>query len=224
MPLIVILAECGIELIPKHMRNKSVVRRTLSSKNYASQLLDNALHHSVMRNLKRFEKRGRPDISHICLLNILSSSLNKQGYIKIYVHTIHDKIFKFNPEIRISRNYIRFKGLMAKLLIDGEIKINGSYLISQFHGNLKDLITSFENPHILLFSSRGEIINNYKDLFSEDPATNSVIIIGGFQKSTFSKETLSLSNNLVSISKSPLDAWVVVYKVITYYEIVHNIL
>jgi rRNA pseudouridine-1189 N-methylase Emg1 (Nep1/Mra1 family) len=47
MPLIIILAECGIELIPKEIRNHPAVSKNLSSQLYSSQLLDNALHHAV---------------------------------------------------------------------------------------------------------------------------------------------------------------------------------
>ncbi|MCP4762410.1 MAG: 16S rRNA methyltransferase, partial [archaeon] len=130
-PLTIILAECGLELIPKTIRKYSSVQRNLSSKNYSSQLLDNALHHSAMKDLKDFEKRGRPDILHACILNALGSPLNKSGKLNLYIHTTNDKIFKFNPEIRIARNFNRFKGLVAKLLMESEIIADGTPLITQ---------------------------------------------------------------------------------------------
>jgi len=223
MPLIVILVECGMELIPKEIRKHSAVRKNLSSQIYASQILDNALHHSAMKNLKNSEKRGRPDITHLCLLNALGSPLNKTGNLSLFIHTINNKIYEFNPEIRIARNYNRFKGLMAKTLIDGNIKVNGKHLISQFEGKLQDLINKFKNPEIILFSSRGKLVNDYKNLFLEALSKNIIAIIGGFQKNTFSEELLRLSNNLISISEYSLDAWIVTNKIITYYELSHNI-
>ncbi|MFX1316538.1 MAG: 16S rRNA methyltransferase [Promethearchaeota archaeon] len=223
MPLIIILVECGIELIPKQIRNHSAIKRNLSPKIYSSQLLDNALHHSAMKILKNSEKRGRPDITHLCLLNALGSSLNKSRKLKIFFHTINNKIFEINPEVRIARNFNRFKGLMAKLLINGIIETEFSKLISSFNGGLKELINTFENPEIFLFSTKGKLITNYQDLFSEDLVRNYIAIVGGFQKSSFSKEILSLSNNVISISQYPLDAWVVVNKIINYYELNYNI-
>lgn len=223
MPLIIILVECGVELIPKKIRNHSSVKRNISSKIYSSQLLDNALHHTAMINLRNAEKRGRPDITHLCLLNALGSPLNKSGNLKIFVHTIHNKIFELNPKIRITKNFNRFKGLMAKLLIDGSIATENSNLILPFQGNLKELITTFESPEIYLFSSKGELIKNYKDLFIDDFTKNYIAIVGGFQKTSFSKETLDLSENLVSISQYPLEAWVVINKIITYYELTYVI-
>jgi rRNA small subunit pseudouridine methyltransferase Nep1 len=223
MPLIIILVECGIELIPKEIRNHSAIRKNLSSQIYSSQILDNALHHSAMNKLKNSEKRGRPDITHLCLLNALGSTLNKTGNLNVFIHTIKNRIYEFNSEIRIARNYNRFKGLMAKVLIDGNIKVNGKQLISQYEGKLHDLIDKFKNPETILLSSRGKLVNNYRDLFPEALSKNIIAVIGGFQKNAFSEEVLRLSNKLFSISEYSLDAWVVINKIITYYELSHNI-
>ncbi|MFX1310285.1 MAG: 16S rRNA methyltransferase [Promethearchaeota archaeon] len=224
MPLILILVECGLELIPKHIRGHPAVKKNLSSRIYSSHLLDNALHLSAMTNLKNKEKRGRPDIIHNCLLNALGSPLNKNGNLKLYIHTINDKIFEFNPKIRIARNYNRFKGLMAKLLIDGSIETENSRLITMFEGNLKNLITTFENPEIYLLSRKGKLINHFKELFTEDFSKNYIVFIGGFQKSSFSKEITSLSEKIISVSQHSLDAWIVTNRIITYYELTYKIL
>lgn len=224
MPLILIFVECGIELIPKQIRNHPAVKRNLSDKNYSSQLLDNALHHSAMNKLNNYEKRGRPDISHICLLNALGSPLNKSGNLELYIHTLQNKIFKFNHEIRIARNFNRFKGLMAKLLIDEKIEADGLLLISRLNNSLKSLITSFNKPKIIILSSKGKLIENHQIFFSNDLSKNYIVIIGGFQKSSFSKEIFALSDNLVSFSKYQLDAWVIANKIISYYEFIHNII
>ena len=199
MPLIIVLIECGLELIPKQIRNHPAVKKNLSSRIYSSQLLDNALHFSAMKKLENFEKRGRPDITHICLLNALGSPLNKNGHLLLYIHTIHNKIFRINPNIRIARNYNRVKGLIAKLLIDDSIETKNSTLIERFKCNLKELIDKFENSELYLFSSKGKLIGNYNDLFIEDVSKNYIVFMGGFQKSSFSKEISTLSKNLISI-------------------------
>ncbi len=224
MPLIIILVDCGLELIPKQIRNKPSVKRNLKVKKYYSLLLDNALHHSAMKNLKNRDKRGRPDITHISLLNALGSPLNKSGNLKIYIHTIHNRIFDINPEIRIARNYNRFKGLIGKTLLEGDIIIKDKKLISQVDGNLNDLIKTIENSELLLFSNRGSLIKSHENLFPKNSSKNYIAFIGGFQKGSFSKEISSLSDNLISISKHQLDAWVVINKIITYYEISHSLI
>ncbi|MFX1380714.1 MAG: 16S rRNA methyltransferase [Promethearchaeota archaeon] len=219
-----ILAECGLELIPKYIRDHPAVKKNLSSRIYSSQLLDNSLHFSAMKNLKYKEKRGRPDIIHSCLLNALGSPLNKNGNLIIYLHTIHNKIYEFSPEIKIARNYNRFKGLMAKLLIDGSIETENSRLIVQIKSNLIQLIAKYEDPEVFILTSKGKLINEFKNLFTGRIDKNYIVIIGGFQKSSFSNDIFVLSNNLISISQHTLDAWVVTNRIITYYELTYRIL
>ena len=113
---------------------------------------------------------------------------------------------------------------MAKLLIDNGINVNGNQLISQFKGNLYTLINMFRNPDISLFSIKGKLIQDYKQLFKEDSSKNHVCIIGGFQKRYYSEEVLKLSKNSISLSKYSLDAWVVISKIINFYELTHNII
>jgi rRNA small subunit pseudouridine methyltransferase Nep1 len=224
MPLIIVLVECGLELIPKHIRDHPAVRKNLSSRIYASQLLDNSLHFSAMKKLKNREKRGRPDIVHSCLLNALGSPLNKNGNLKIYINTYHNKIYEFNPDIRIARNYIRFKGLMAKLLIDGIIQTENSKLITHFKGTLNELIKTFKDPEIYILSSKGKLINEFEELFKAGIDTNYIVFIGGFQKSDFSKDIFTISDNLISISQYHLDAWVATNRIITFFELTYRIL
>ena len=83
-------------------------------------------------------------------------------------------------------------------------------------------ISKFKNSEILLFSHKGRLIKSYRDLFSENSNKNYVAVIGGFQKSTFSKEIFQVSENLISLSEYSLDAWIVVSKIINYYEIIHE--
>lgn len=223
MPLILLLVECGLELIPRKIRSQSAVQRNITDKNYMSQLLDNALHHSAMTKLKHRKKRGRPDIAHLCLLNALGSTLNKSGNLRIFIHTYRGKIFEVSPEVRIARNFNRFKGLMAKLLIDGEIKIKNGFLFRRFQGNLGQLIQSFENPKVSILTEIGREIENPLEFYEPDLEKNQVILIGGFQKDKFSEKILRLTQNRISISQYTLDAWVAVNKMITYYEIIFNI-
>ena len=219
MALIIFLVECGLEIIPKKLRNHPAIKKNIIEHNYSSQLLDTALHHSAMNKLPNFRKRGRPDILHACLLNILGTPANKAGLIKLYVHTLHDRIFEFNPEIKLARNYNRFKGLMAKVLIDGDISTNGKFLIRELDNELNKIIASFHETDIILCSSKGKILSNYSDLFKKDVLPkNYLVIIGGFQKGYYSNEFNNLDVNRISVSQYSLDAWIVVSKIINLYE------
>ncbi len=226
MSLIIFLVECGIELIPKRLREHPAIKRNLSMKNYYTQLLDNALHYSAMKKLKNSEKRGRPDISHLCLLNALGSPLNKMGKLQLFLHTINNKLFEFNPEIRIAKNFNRFKGLMAKMLIDNGIKFENEFLISPIKISLNEKIKEFtesKDSELIILSRRGKLISSYRELYKGDSSKNYILIIGGFQKSSFSEEIHNLTKNIISISNESLNAWIVVSRAITFYEISLNI-
>ncbi len=223
MSLIIFLAECGLELIPEEIREHPSIKKNLIKDKYAHQLLDNAIHHSAMKRLENHMKRGRPDIIHICLLNMLGSSLNKSGNLRIYIHTLKNQIFEVNSELRIARNYNRFKGVMVKLLINESIESDGKKLISQYRGNLNNLIDSYNSPKIILLTTKGKLIKSPQVLFSKNISRDCIAIIGGFQKGNFSEGILNLSKNKVSISNYHLDAWVAVNRIITFYEIAHNI-
>ena len=224
MTLTIILAESGLELIPEEIKNSPAIKKNIKNESYTSKLLDNALHHSAMAKLKDVNKRGRPDIAHLCLLNALGSPLRKNGYLKLYLHTYKHLIYEINPEIKIARNYNRFKGIMAKLLMEDEIKTDNTLLISKIKHNLSNLLKFIGSEEIILFSRKGELVKNHYELFEKNLNKNYVVIIGCFQKGSFSEEILSLSNRIVSISNHSLDAWVALSKVIGYYEISNNIL
>jgi rRNA small subunit pseudouridine methyltransferase Nep1 len=139
------------------------------------------------------------------------------------MHTIHNKIYEFNSEIRIARNYNRFKGLMAKLLIDGSIETENAMLINQFNGDINQLIDNFKDPKLIILTSKGRLINGFEDLFVGGIDKDIIVFIGGFQKSNFSKDIYSISNNLISISQYPLDAWIATNRIITYFELKYRI-
>ncbi len=224
MPLTVILAECGLELIPEEIINNPAIQKNIKKESYPSKLLDNALHHSAMGKLNDVTKRGRPDIAHLCLLNALGSPLSKSGNLKLFIHTLNNKIYEINTEIKIARNYNRFKGLMAKLLIEDKIKTSDILLISRIKKNLSELLKSIRSEEIILFSSKGKLVKNHFEVFDTNLTKNYVVIVGCFQKGFFSDEILSLSKKIVSISYYPLDAWVALSKVIGYYEISNDII
>ncbi len=224
MPLTIIFVECGLELIPFEIRKHPSIQKNLKKDSYPSKLLDNAIHHSAMARLDGAEQRGRPDITHACLLNALGSTANKSGNLKIYLHTYENKIFEINSDIKLARNYNRFKGLMAKMLMENKIGNDNLLLISEFKGTLRDLVNTFDKKEVMLFSNKGELAESPLLLFDNDLSKDFIVIIGCFQKGFFTDEILELSNRLVSISHYSLDAWVVLSRVITLYEIANDIL
>src|SRR3972149_1598851 len=101
----IIIAESAIERIPESLWAHSEVlkKSKILNKKPGQILLDRSYHHRAMLRLKDNEKRGRPDIVHFCLLEALGSPLNKEGFLKIFVHTCNDYVIDVAHETRIPK-------------------------------------------------------------------------------------------------------------------------
>ena len=69
-----------------------------TKKKLENSLLDVSIHNHLMQDMTEKDKRGRPDIIHTALLLALGSRLNKDGYLRIYIHTRNDEIITINPK------------------------------------------------------------------------------------------------------------------------------
>lgn len=220
-PLTIVLAEAGLELVPKSVQHHpSVVKNAeRRGKKPSETLLDISLHYRAMRSLDKWYKRGRPDIVHISLLNALSSPLNIIGLLKLYIHTVNNIIINIDPLVHIPRNYNRFIGLIEQLLVIGKVPPKNKkpmLWIEQMslhklvlNKNFNEVIIMHEKGSYMSHRALGEYLVNY---MSKDQ--DICIIIGAFQHGDFEKEVLGLGNKVVSIFSKPLDTWIVISRVI----------
>lgn len=222
-PLTLVLAECGLELVPPELWEDPAVRAVARkrSKRPGETLLDISLHYKAMRRLRDWFKRGRPDIVHVVLLIALSSLLNRMGLLRVYVHTIDGKVIEIDPRTRVPRNYNRFVGLMEQLLMKGAVPPGSEKPLMTITGlSLRELVSRACDLTIIMHE-RATVIRP-RDLgatLSRYMTQGRVcVVIGGFQRGDFSEETLSLSNVRFSLYPQPLDTWTVVAKVISVVE------
>lgn len=119
----VVLAESELEPVPDSILNHPAVRARAKSrgKRASRTLLDSSYHHHAMRGLEGADRRGRPDIVHQSLLLAQDAPLNRQGRLRLLVHTRDDIVIHVDPEMRPPRNYERFVGLVEQLLREGKV-------------------------------------------------------------------------------------------------------
>lgn len=215
--LLLILAESGLEIVPKEIRRHPAVLSTARArgKNPGQILLDISLHYAAARDLKDWRKRGRPDIAHICMLTALSSMLNRSGMLELVVHTYEGRVIMVDPAVKLPRNYPRFVGLMEQLLTEGRVPPDAEKpLLWIYEGTLESYLKSWQPDLVAILREGGERTNPRqlaKVIVSrERPA----VIIGAFQHGDFSESILKLASQQYSIAPVPLDAWYVVAKVI----------
>ncbi len=202
----IILVESALELI------QYTSKKTKSVDNI---ILDVSIHNHIMQNFKERDKRGRPDIIHSALIMALGSRLNKAGNLRIFIHTRNDEIIKLDPNLRIPRNYNRFVGLMKQLFEVGTIPPNSvQRLISLEKTSLVLLLQSLNPDLLILFTEKGQSINDeeLKQVFKSHRSI--VILIGGFPHGDFSDYIVQIPDMKISIYPESLDTLAVISYVI----------
>ena len=213
-----VLAESALELVPKKLRNHpSVISHSRKLKKKTSEiLLDNSWHFAAMKGIDDEIKRGRPDLIHYCMLEATTIPLYKKNQIKIFIHTVDDKVIYLGENIHIPKSYHRFEGLIEKLFSEKIIKSDNQTLLEIKDNSFSDLIDEINPSQVIGFSTQGTE-HTFESAASKFPE-NCCIVIGGFQKGHFSDKVQSRLDQLISIKESSLEAHVVVARILYEYE------
>ena len=221
-PLTFLIAESAIELIPEELIHHPVIIKYAKRrrKNPSECLLDDSIHFRAMRNLKDNKRRGRPDIIHLCLLEAIGSPLMVENKLEIAVHTYQDQLLTFSKNVRIPRNYSRFCGLMEQLLVKGKVPPESENPLIKTEKNIpiKDYVERAKPTNIIGFSRKGELKKPSeisKDTLKEE---NTLLIVGGFPQGSFKQETIKIMNKIISIYPKPLEAHIVISRILGAYE------
>ncbi|ASJ08949.1 16S rRNA methyltransferase [Thermococcus siculi] len=211
-----VIAEAELELVPKSIADHSSVvnyaRRR--GKKPEEVLLDSTYHHPALKKLEDGERRGRPDIVHICLLNALESIANREGLLRVYVHTRNDEVIYVKPETRIPRNYNRFVGLMESLF-KNRVVPRDLELLRMEEKSLGELVEEIEPDEVFVMSEGGTPTKPRDFGETLRSLENPLVIVGGFPHGDFKSE---IPWNKISIYKAPLMAWTVVNEIIINFE------
>ncbi len=215
--LSIILLESSLELVPREIANHPAVlknARKRGKKPYET-LLDTSLHYHAMKKLVDREKRGRPDIVHVSLLEALESPLNKEGLLETIIQTYPGHIIFIEPETRIPRNYNRFAGLMEQLLVYGKVPPDSEKpLLYVKTMTIKDLLEEKGFNGLILMHEKG-VRKKPLDIVKEAYNNNYLIGIGGFPHGDYSIEIIDLSLKQYSIYNGPLMTWIVVSRILS---------
>jgi rRNA small subunit pseudouridine methyltransferase Nep1 len=219
--LTLIIAEAALETIPNDIAGHAAVRnhsRRMQMKS-SEILLDRSYHHAAMKRLANSLKRGRPDIIHFSLMEALATPLFMEMKLKVYVHTINDKIITIADNLRIPKSYFRFERLMANLFRDKIIKSNeGSVLLEMSDGTFSDLVNSIKPNMIIGLSTVGAQSNAQRVAENARSWDHSCVVVGGFAKGHFSENVTRSLGPTYSISSMGLEAHVVIARVLYEYE------
>lgn len=211
-----ILADSELEIVPREIQgHPSVVKHAkMRKKRPSNLLLDATYHHQAIRSRygAEAERRGRPDIVHFFLMNVQESILNREGKLRVYVHTRNNDVIHISPETRLPKAYPRFVGLMENLFHNKAVPNADEPLMWIEKISLQSLVERIGTRSIVL-SEKGkrEALGEYT--LPEDVT----VIIGGFPHGDF-LSNVSFADEIISIYDGALMAWVAAYEIIVEYE------
>lgn len=160
-----IIAEAALETIPREIWKHPAVRKYAKKRGKPPSLLllDLSFHYSAAKKLPDIQKRGRPDITHIALLEALGSPLNRAGMLRVYVHTYNDYVIKIDPSTRLPRNYLRFTGLIEQLFETRKVPPESEKpLLILEQMSIRDLIGEIAPTKVILMSEKGKYMDLIK--------------------------------------------------------------
>ena len=217
----IVLEDASLELVPEELvRDPSckTVQRLFGIAP-SKQILDDNYHGSASKNLRDREKKGRPDVVHLALLEIVSSPIYSLQRASVAVHTITGASISFGNSVRLPRTLHRFNGVMSKIL-SGEITQREKKLF-RFTKNqsFESLISELKPKMIVGFSSIGpratleSIVASSLAEIEEKGETDSpsgiLWVVGGFPFGHFKPEVAARFDHICSISQFSLPAHVV---------------
>jgi rRNA small subunit pseudouridine methyltransferase Nep1 len=218
--LTLVLAEAELELVPPELLHHPAVigHARQRGKQPARVLLDSNYHHAAMTGLPEGRRRGRPDMTHLFLLTALESVANKQGKIRVIIHTRNDEMITVHPETRIMRNYERFLGLMEQLFETGSVPDKKHPLLElDKHRTLQQTI-EVSNPDIVVAFSKTGTPTKLQEFFKKHSKKNIVCIIGGFPSGSFHTDITTVATEILSLYPEMLPVWTVTGEILVNYE------
>jgi len=212
--LSLIIAEAALEIVPKSIaKHPSVVSHAIRKGKPADEiLLDRSYHNSAMLKLEDAGRRGRPDLVHFALLEATSTPLYRRNMLKVYVHTVANKVIFMGENVRLPKSYFRFEGLMEDLFKNKRTSSNSELLIELKDMDFCELVSKLKSKKIVGLSRIGAKSNAEEVAKMVDNDT--AIVIGGFPRGHFSANVSSNISYTYAISDLALETNVVVARIL----------
>ncbi len=214
----ILIADSSLTLIPESIK-KIIKGRELENyyiKFYGRffDIFDVSVLPAGRRGTVRDPRYGRPDIVHRTILSVTDHPLFKSGIVRLYMHTLDGKVFKFSSGVRPPRNYVRFLGLMSQLLRRGWVGPSMDRpLIQEVSTPVSKLVEDKEI--VILLDERGRLVDPLSFL-APLKDIDSTFIIGGFPEGDFSKEILEMADIRLSLYEESLSSSTIASMLLTY--------
>ena len=227
-----LLYNSGLELLnslPEKLLKQPAIRNDLRKrkKKPSEVLLDLAVHQSAFDS-KDILNRGRPDIVHQVILQYLFSPLihpsgnNKPSKLHLLIHSRNNKYFEVPSSWRPPLHFLRFRGLLEKLLHKRSLVVSEEDSITLEMGNVKQIIQKVKPSIVLNFTSHGISrplsLHAFANVLTDHYKSPEIVLclIGGFQHGKIPDPILKqlkeskVKLNDISLEGGRLPSWKVV--------------
>jgi len=214
-----VLSESSLELVPTELKHHpSIISHARKLGKHSSEiLLDNSWHFAAMKGIDNELKRGRPDLVHFSILEATTIPLYLKNKIKLYVHTLDDKVISFGENVHIPKSYHRFEGVIEKLYQDKKITIKDDELLLDIkEKTFSELIDEINPSKVIGFSTNGT--KSTYEKIAKEITDNTCIVLGGFQKGHFSDSVENKITELYSVGGESFEGHVVIARMLYEYE------
>lgn len=218
--LTLILAESELELVPDGIKHHPAVRSasTRRGQRPSRALLDASVHHDALKGYPDGERRGRPDLAHFFLVLGLDSVLNKQGGLRLLIHTRNDELIRVSRETRIMRNQPRFFGLMEQLFHFRVVPKDPPLLRIEEGWTLERVVREEAKGPVVVLSEEARRVNPHAYFSAKAKEGDLTLILGGFAKGPFRSPVAAFSSETVSLYPESLSIWTVMTEVLSAWE------
>lgn len=206
--IVVLLAEAELELVPPALhRAPSVVTRGKKRRRAPEHLLlDQAQDHKAMRALPEGNRRGRPDIVHLCLLLLLDSPLAHRGELVARVHTRNDELIEVRPDARLPRSQAKFYQLCEDLMRQGRVPLEEPLLALRRGVSLDAALAECPAPRILLDEAGVPMAaSGFAQLARE--RSDLTIVLGAFPRGAWRQARPETFDVVARTAAAPVSAW-----------------
>lgn len=163
-------------------------------------------HQGLLRKMGRDIAEARPDITHLCLMTLLDSPINKEGRLQVFINTARGVLIEVNPSVRIPRTFKRFSGLMVQLLHRLSIRSVNSEekLLKVIKNPISDHLPTKCRKVTLSFDAEIRRVQDYVSTLDEDESI--CVFVGAMARGLdnfadeFVDEKIGLSNYPLSAS------------------------
>lgn len=217
-----LLYNSGLELLnslPEKVLKHPGIKHDLRKRNKkpSEVLLDLAIHQSALESKDKVN-RGRPDIVHQVILQYLFSPLihpsgnNEDSKLQLLVHTSSNKYFEVPSSWRPPLHFLRFRGLLEKLLHKRSLVVSEEDSITLELGTVKQIIQKVNPSTIINFTSHAASeplsLHAFADVLTDyykSPKTV-LCLIGGYQHGKIPEAVLKqLKESKVKIQNIALE-------------------